>query len=201
MEEFKGFLLSIITICTVVITINSCNISRAIRNDNNQQNTSVKNTVSVTGSNNDVKTVSIDNSINNDTNNTETSLFSNNNNKPDYNYTYSDNSANYVVYKKYLTLSDDKMKELNPYVKDYDLIDYGCPNCGYQLYCIDSAGTAASARLKCTLCSWESKEVYIKHCDDSRTARYILLDLYTEGMLTKDMWFEYPKDAEMMVAK
>ena len=80
--------------------------------------------------------------------------------------------------------------ESHPYLKDYDLVEYGCPNCGYQLYCRDSAGTAASAELRCTRCDWHSKEVYIESCTKSSVARERLLTLYAAGELTKDIKFE-----------
>lgn len=92
----------------------------------------------------------------------------------------------------YHTLSEYRMADEHPYVKDYDLVELGCPICNYQLYTWGSSGTSAVAKLKCTNCSWESKEVHIEHCDSTITAKQMALDLYTAGDLTKDIEFEYP---------
>ncbi len=100
----------------------------------------------------------------------------------------------YTIYTNYYTLSDETLKEVHPYIKDYDLVEYGCPVCGYQLYCFDSAGSAAVACLRCTNCDWESKEVHIEHCTEGSEAKKILLDLFKKGELTKDVEFQYASD-------
>lgn len=97
-----------------------------------------------------------------------------------------------AIEESYHTLSEYRMADEHPYVKDYDLVELGCPICNYQLYTWGSSGTAAVAKLKCTNCSWESKEVHIEHCDSTIIAKQMALDLYTAGDLTKDIEFSYP---------
>ncbi len=104
--------------------------------------------------------------------------------------------AEYKLYTDYYTLPDDSLKKSRPYLKDSDLLEYGCPICRYQLYCFGSAGSAAMSCLRCTNCNWESAEVHIKNCNDSSEAKKILLDLLKKGELTKDIEFQYAWDYE-----
>lgn len=96
----------------------------------------------------------------------------------------------YKVYHNYYSLPVYKIQENHPYLKENDLVEFGCPKCGYQLWCFDSHGTAASAELRCTNCAWESYQVYIEKCEDEKVAKGILLELYDKGELTQNFRFE-----------
>ena len=96
----------------------------------------------------------------------------------------------YKVYHNYYSLPVYKIQENHPYLEENDLVEFGCPECGYQLWCFDSHGTAASAELRCTNCAWESYQVYIEHCEDEKVAKGILLELYDKGELTQNFRFE-----------
>ncbi len=172
-------------IAAVVINAQSIKILKQINTNisvNNQQ-TTTNSEVEVTGDGNTASNTN----INSNTAEPEITVkeLPNTQAKPEVGYT---------IYTNYYTLSDETLKELHPYLKDYDLVEIGCPECGYQMYCWDSAGSAATAHLCCTNCAWESKEVHIRHCTDSSEAKKILLDMYKNGKLTKDVEFEYAND-------
>lgn len=96
----------------------------------------------------------------------------------------------YKVYHNYYSLPVYKIQENHPYLEENDLVEYGCPECGYQLWCFDSHGTSASAELRCTNCDWKSYQVYIENCEDEKVAKEILLELYDKGELIQNFRFE-----------
>ena len=99
------------------------------------------------------------------------------------------NQLSYTIYHNYYSLPAYIIQENHPCLEENDLVEYGCPECGYQLWCFDSHGIDASAELRCTNCDWESYQVYIENCEDEKVAKEILLELYDKGELIQNFRF------------
>ena len=93
-----------------------------------------------------------------------------------------------VLYEQDYTYEGEKRYPVNK------VTDYLCPACQKSpLYLSSSSGSAASTRLRCTSCAYESPEVYYDNCTDKSVPEKKICELWEANQLYGDYEFDYNK--------